>query len=678
MPNKKYVQPEPVPNAADHVEEGRQRRSEANQSSPQAVATSHNMEAEIFAGTWPTNFSKGLEHNDFGIVAAQSYIDFFAEIAQPTYVESNGMCVASFDVPAYSGEFRTKSALDGSEFSWRSWESPLAGHQFVIEGPDVGAVGMSPAPRLGSDELASEMAEVYAMAFLRDVSFEDIREGKGGASEVTSALGAMPWFDPAGDPKDADGSSISAVSASRRERDGRRLSPQTLFRGSSKGCAEGPYISQFMLQGHDSLSGGKEQLEAAHQVFGRATTASGRPIEAKDGMILFGAQRIDQRIEPQAAGIDYLRDWAEWLDVQNGANTKNEQAFEAPGKLKFIETPRDLATYVHFDALYQAYLNACLLMLSWGTATDIGLPEPGGTNVSKHNVPSRDPFATWGGPHILTLVTETSTRALRAVRRQKFQVHNRARPEKIGGIASLSANGLGPELGAAEPFAAAHLAKLESASAGEFNLLKAIEAMPTDQRFSHKPGAKEKLPTINRNLLLPMAFPEGSPMHPAYGAGHATVAGACVTVLKAFFKTHHADGSLVTLRDAGASAVYVPSTGGNGLVKAVGTGDTVEALTLNGELNKLAANISIGRNMAGVHYYSDYFDSVRMGERIAVGILAEQMATYAESVEMSLETFDGERLVLSGDGKGSFALNIDGSTLDAWWVKHLPAQTGGE
>jgi len=31
--------------------------------------------------------------------------------------------------------------------------------------------------------------------------------------------------------------------------------------------------------------------------------------------------------------------------------------------------------------------------------------------------------------------------------------------------------------------------------------------------------------------LLPMAFPEGSPIHPAYGAGHATVAGACVTIL---------------------------------------------------------------------------------------------------------------------------------------------------
>ncbi len=32
--------------------------------------------------------------------------------------------------------------------------------------------------------------------------------------------------------------------------------------------------------------------------------------------------------------------------------------------------------------------------------------------------------------------------------------------------------------------------------------------------------------------FLPMAFTAGSLTHPAYGAGHATVAGACVTVLR--------------------------------------------------------------------------------------------------------------------------------------------------
>ena len=37
------------------------------------------------------------------------------------------------------------------------------------------------------------------------------------------------------------------------------------------------------------------------------------------------------------------------------------------------------------------------------------------------------------------------------------------------------------------------------------------------------------------SYLLPMAYPEGCPTHPAYPAGHATIAGACTTVLKAFF-----------------------------------------------------------------------------------------------------------------------------------------------
>src|SRR5437667_7397186 len=35
--------------------------------------------------------------------------------------------------------------------------------------------------------------------------------------------------------------------------------------------------------------------------------------------------------------------------------------------------------------------------------------------------------------------------------------------------------------------------------------------------------------------LLPMVFAEGCPVHPSYGAGHATVAGACITVCKALF-----------------------------------------------------------------------------------------------------------------------------------------------
>jgi hypothetical protein len=87
--------------------------------------------------------------------------------------------------------------------------------------------------------------------------------------------------------------------------------------------------------------------------------------------------------------------------------------------------------------------------------------------------------------------------------------------------------------------------------------------------------------------LLPQAFPEGSPTHPAYGSGHATVAGAGTTVLKAWF-----DESYV-LTDP-----VVPTPDGTALVAY--TGPDADRLTLGGELNKVAANIASARNMAGM------------------------------------------------------------------------------
>ena len=64
-------------------------------------------------------------------------------------------------------------------------------------------------------------------------------------------------------------------------------------------------------------------------------------------------------------------------------------------------------------------------------------------------------------------------------------------------------------------------------------------------------------------------------------------------------------------------------------------------LTVEGELNKLASNIAIGRDWAGVHYFTDYIESLRMGEQIAIGILEEQKLTYRENFSMTVPLFDG-------------------------------------
>ena len=131
-----------------------------------------------------------------------------------------------------------------------------------------------------------------------------------------------------------------------------------------------------------------------------------------------------------------------------------------------------------------------------------------------------------------------------------------------------------------------------------------------------------------------VATPRDLATYVHYGAGHATVAGACVTILKAWFDCGQplADG-------AGAPIAFVAKADGSAL-------DDVSAglaapLTIEGELNKRAGNIAIGRNWGGVHYYSDYIESLRLGEQIAVGLLQEQKLTYKENFSMTVPLFDG-------------------------------------
>ena len=101
---------------------------------------------------------------------------------------------------------------------------------------------------------------------------------------------------------------------------------------------------------------------------------------------------------------------------------------------RFISTPRDLCTYVHYDALHQAYFNACLILLGMEAPFDPDLPFQLPDSTDKQTG-----FAQFGPPHILNLVSEVATRALKAVRFQKYNVHRRVRPEVVGGWIHLYA-----------------------------------------------------------------------------------------------------------------------------------------------------------------------------------------------------------------------------------------------
>src|SRR5207302_3438166 len=181
--------------------------------------------------------------------------------------------------------------------------------------------------------------------------------------------------------------------------------------------------------------------------------------------------------------------------------------------------------------------------------------------------------------------TEVATRGLKATWYQKWFVHRRLRPEEFAGrVHNFIAHG--------RPYPI-HQDVLNS---------QALAAIQSQYGTS----------------FLPMVYPEGCPIHPAYTAGHATVAGACTTILKALFYTDQPF----------PNPIVVPTDDGLGLVPY--TGSDANQMTVTGELNKLAMNVAYGRNVAGVHWRSDGYASLRLGEEIAISILRDQRSLYAE------------------------------------------------
>lgn len=540
------------------------------------------------------SFTKGLPHNyETGLVESLVDFDLFVKGIDSGDPQDFISTPLGFD-PV---NWRSRKGIE-SNADVRAWESAGAGHTFDLQGPDAQSVGMPPPPPLGSDELIAEIAEVYCQALLRDVPFSVLYNHVISDMALTEkAEGCVAALNQ-----------LSFIQQGGRGHAGHLLSLHTAFRGFAKGDMAGPYLSQFLLSGNNGINGRDRRPE----------------FPASQGYINYGSITIDQRVR-RARPINYMTKWDEYIDVQNGADFRGMEEYVGKER-RFITTGRDLATYVHYDALYEAYLNACLLLLAATleshdeniTKFDRGVPFQRRDFYDK-----QEGFAHYGGPHILTLVTEAATRALKAVRYQKFNIHRRLRPEAFAArLEKLDRikNRLAPD----------SRYKLEKTSreleqAGIFQLLR-----------------KEN----EGNLLLPMAFCEGSPMHPSYGAGHATVAGACVTVLKAFFNHElylniSPDGTTCKLSTIPGGYAFLPDDSGLTLQTV-----SSEPLTVEGELNKLAANISIGRDWAGVHYYSDYKESLLMGEEIAIGILEEQALTYnpREKFFLTLPKFDGSTI----------------------------------
>lgn len=298
--------------------------------------------------------------------------------------------------------------------------------------------------------------------------------------------------------------------------------------------------------------------------------------------IRFGALHVNQLYSTYDPGLDYMTDAASWLQVQNGQGPFEVNVSDP--KPRYIRNGRDLSAYVHCDGPYQAYLTAAHWMMQNDVPLNVGNPYEKST--------TQEGFQTFGGPHVLSLLAEVSNRALKAVWYHKWYVHRTLRPEAYGGLVHWTLNGT-------------------PTGTRKYPLHSDVLNSEAVARVFSKYGS----------YLLPAAYPEGCPQHPSYGQGHAAIAGACVTILKAFFNTDTA----VFFNPVEASS--------DGLSLVPYKGPDAWQMTVTNELHKLAGNIGMGRNMAGIHWRSDYDQALLLGEMVAISLLRDQRATFNEHFE---------------------------------------------
>ena len=158
------------------------------------------------------------------------------------------------------------------------------------------------------------------------------------------------------------------------------------------------------------------------------------------------------------------------------------------------------------------------------------------------------------------------SRAIRAAYWQKWFVHRTLRPEAYGGLVH------------------------QRLSAGvDYPLHPDVLQSDAVARNLRKFGSH----------LISSAYPEGAPLHGSYPGGASVSAAVQATLLKAFFDENATIANPVQPDPADPTRL-IPYSG--------------PALTIGGELNKLATNLGVGRNWAGIHWRSDAAASLPLGE----------------------------------------------------------------
>jgi len=466
---------------------------------------------------------------------------------------------------------------------------PLSPLMFQMEGEDSpGALSTIVPPSVASAGGAAEMVELYWEAYLRDVPFIDY----GSNPLIAQAVADMNVLSDYAGPKP--------------------VTPQNLFRYPFIGCTDGPYVSQLLFQTH-SLDGAN-YVPMIHSRFQVADPVTGDVV-------------------PQATspGVDYMTSLADYVSVENGNG-----AFNAPNDppnasidlttARFVRSARDLGSLAASDSIFSVYFRAAIFLQNMRVPTDPNIPYNLDTTKRING------FNTFSTAWLFSLIGRVHQTEAAAFY-QKWYVHRKVRPE-------------------------AHANLVDGILTNRFTLNPSMHpellnssVLPLIFERNRQLNVKRGVASTAGSYFCPQELDGGSPSHPSAPAGHAFTAGACVTMLKAFFDL----GTPGSLRPWPTTAPnpFVPfqpasvaNADGSALVQ---TGET--DLTILGELNKLAANISEGRDMSGIHWrVSDNMLGMLLGEDVAIYLLNETAALYPEQFKgFTLTKFDGTTILVGGN-----------------------------
>jgi hypothetical protein len=321
-----------------------------------------------------------------------------------------------------------------------------------------------------------------------------------------------------------------------------------------------------------------------------------------------GSMKVEQKYIVELDATNVITE-SGYLEMQNGltgppSNYNDSAQF-------YVYNGQVLGSIVHKDPLYNFYYGAALISLQ--------------NNISPQYTMYGNNSSSWtsgGPPDIFASVAAVAHGALKCAWFQKWVVAMRIRPEAFASRINS-------------------LMKDESLTSSVPGFLELEEHLKKCPNILDKVRNANYSKTGEENYFLNTIYPEGSPTHPSTVAGHAAVAGACVTVLKAMLKTHSDSGQLLDW----PSQHVIANNNGTQLVN-------IDAnTTIIDELNKLAYNVARGRDFAGVHYCVDGNQGIKIGETYAISYLRDKCLEYSEKFNNTfngwiLTKFDGTTITI--------------------------------